>query len=603
MDLHFIMIQLNDLIRPIWSVEKSLNKAWSILTSQEKEEVKNRVDKIFYNELPFQLEHDKLIYVHLFSLFTQLEIIALRGLIRFLDKMSMSKLYVQMRQQITDEVFHATLFAKIAYQLSAPFALPLGHQKNFTHFASSIENEEDLTTAFTLVNLIGEGWVEELCLAMKKKNIAVSVFEAVLEDESRHLNEYDLYKQIGLPNRNYLKKKLALFEGELINAVLSQEQYIVTFVTLLGKEHYLELINKINEKQHVMLNKINISPSKNWQVFMKNLPLLLDNIVHFPELDKEVEFSNTRKLLSSKWSDPELPTQSAVFDINVSSLGFFEKKLPSETLTCLMLQALSKGILENPKTRNYIFNHKIYHAKECYVALTITLPGTEQLGSIEFKNCHEMSIAELAQHIKNDMNIMLYCYKKTKQLQEDHPYLKDLINKLLSPRHEQFYNNLSFAMPAISLSNIGQWGYKAAISPLFPHEVAKLTLTEIERKQVWNPITNQFEIQDILPIGISVDHRVFDGNTHIPRYIQEGFDSMFAKMQETKEKTLSKPFSNLDKFINQMDTLLANDLEGGFLYLFSKMHVWKNYMSYNELVKTLAINLKDIKKDLLEYEN
>ena len=87
MDLHFIMIQLNDLIRPIWSVEKSLNKAWSILTSQEKEEVKNRVDKIFYNELPFQLEHDKLIYVHLFSLFTQLEIIALRGLIRFLDKM------------------------------------------------------------------------------------------------------------------------------------------------------------------------------------------------------------------------------------------------------------------------------------------------------------------------------------------------------------------------------------------------------------------------------------------------------------------------------------------------------------------------------------
>ncbi|AOW53153.1 TPA: hypothetical protein JBB06_11255 [Legionella pneumophila subsp. pneumophila] len=597
------MIQLGDLLKPTWAAERSLNNAWSVLNDEEKESIKSRMDKIFYNEIPFQLEHDKLIYIHLFSLFAQLETIGLRGLIKSLEKLRGTDLYQQMRQQITDEIFHATVFAKIAFQLSAPYALPLGHQKSINHFISSLEGEEDLATSITLVNLVGEGWVEELCVAMKENNIAVTIFATVLEDESRHMDEYDLYRQIGLPNKDYLRKKLAIFEDELINTVFAHEQYLTALDILLGKEGALKLLNNINNKHHWMLKKIGLTPSAHWQLFMDTMPLLMKNLSHDFEKDKAIEPTNIRKLLSAIWNDPELPTESAIFNINVTPVCFFEKKFKPETITCLMLQALSKACFDNPQTRNYIFNHKLYHSHNSYVALAVKIPGSDQLGAIEFKNCHEMTMTELAQHIQHDMRIMMYCYEKTQSLQKEHPYLIEVVNRLLTPRHERVYRDFLFARPAISLSNIGHWGYQAAVSPLFPNETFKITLTEIERKQVWNKTNNTFEVQDVLPVGMSVDHRVFDGNIPFPRYMQEAFDQMFQDMEQSRIKPLSKPFSNLDSFIKYSNTLLENDLEFGFLYLFSLMQVWKNYISYDELSKTVEENYERIKRALSKSEH
>lgn len=242
-----------------------------------------------------------------------------------------------------------------------------------------------------------------------------------------------------------------------------------------------------------------------------------------------------------------------------------------------MLQTLSQFCANHPQARNYWFNHKLYNASDSYVALAVKLPGCDdQIGAIEFKNCHEMSLDELAKHIQNDISLMSYCFKKAKALQIEHPYLSDVVNRIFTSRHERLNPVPMFARPAISLSNVGHWGYKTAISPLFPNETFKLTLTEIERRQVWNKKSAQFEIQDILPVGISVDHRVFDGNTPLPLAMQEAFDHMFAEMEQLKIKSLSKPLNNLEYFIRYSNTLLEKDLDLGFRYLFALSHVWKN---------------------------
>ncbi|WP_298623887.1 2-oxo acid dehydrogenase subunit E2 [uncultured Legionella sp.] len=580
------MVQLDELIKPTWSIEKSLNNAWSALNDDEKIIIKDRLDKIFHNELPFQLEHDKILYIHIFSLFAQLECIGLRGLIRSLEKLSGTALYQKMREQITDEVFHAVLFTKLAFQLSAPYALPLGHHKSIANFIAVLENEEDLATALTLVNLVGEGWIEEMFSAMKEKGIAPHIFATVLDDESRHLDEYELYREIGLPQKEYLIKTLEIFERELISTVFAQEQYMTTIVTLLGRDGALSLLDKINKKQHWMLDKIGMKPSKDWQFFMDSMPRLMQSVFHDVEKDKVIEHTSMRKVLFSTWNDPELPTESAVFSINVSPVCFFEKKYRPETITCLMLQALSKACFDNPETRIYMNNHKLYHPEDSYVALAVQLPGCgDQLGSIEFKNCHDMSVSELAQHIQHDMAIMAYCHKKTQQLQKEHPYLRDVVNKLTTSRYERVYLDPVFAKPAVSLSNIGHWGYEAAVSPLFPNETFKLTLTKIDRKQVWNKTTNQFEVQDVLPVGMSVDHRVFDGNIPMPYYMQAAFDQMFMEMAQSTPKSVSKPFAGLDAFIETSNDLLDKDLEFGVIYLFSLTHVWKNYGAYEDLAK------------------
>jgi len=576
------MIQLDELIKPTWSPEKALNQAWAILNEDEKLDIQQRIDNLFYNELPFQLEHDKILYIHLFSLVAQLETMGLRGLIKSLDKLSGKPLYQKMRQQIIDEIFHATLFTKIAFQLSSPHALPLGHNKNISQLISSLEKEDDLGTALTFINLIAEGWIEELFRAMKDNNIAASVFEAVLEDESRHFDEYDLYQQIGFPNGASLKKKMSFYEEELISVLFAQEAYVVTLATLLGRDGLLQLIDSIVNKHNEMLKKIGLTSSENWQFFMKTLPSLVENMIHDTKEDKVLPSTNTRKVFSFLWNDPELPTQSALFSINVTQVGFFEKKFGPETITCLMLQALSKTGFDNPQTRNYMANHKIYHSKECFVGLAVKLPDCgDQIGVIEFKNCHDMSMFELANHIQNDMNIMIYCYKKMQQLKQEHPHLEGLLNTFISPRHEQVYREPLYARPAISLSNIGHWGYEGAISPLFPNETVKCTLAKVDRKQVWNKTSNQFEIQDLLPVGISVDHRVMDANIPIPTYVQEAFDYVFLEMEQSTPKPYSQPFANMETFIEATDKLLQMDLELGFKRLFYLTTIWKNYSSYD----------------------
>lgn len=294
-----VLMQLDELLKPTWSAQRSLNKAWSILNAEEKEIINQRVKKLFDNELPFQLNHDKLVYVHLFSLLAQLETIALGGLIKSLEKLTGTSFYQSMHQQIIDEIFHAIVFVKLTFQLSAPYALPLDFDKSISHFIVCLEGEEDLTTSLTLTNLVAEGWVEELCLAMIEKNIAVNIFEEILKDESRHLNEYDLYCKIGLPKKDYLKQKLGMLEEELINTVFSQEQCAITMLTLLGRDGLIKLFNQIDKKEHSMLKTIGLTPSSQWQVFMKNMPLLLGNIFHNVEADKIVEVTPTRKALSS----------------------------------------------------------------------------------------------------------------------------------------------------------------------------------------------------------------------------------------------------------------------------------------------------------------
>ena len=149
------------------------------------------------------------------------------------------------------------------------------------------------------------------------------------------------------------------------------------------------------------------------------------------------------------------------------------------------------------------------------------------------------------------MQIMDYCYKRTEQLKQEHAYIRDIFDQFVQPRSENIYMEPLITRPTISLSNVGQWGYEAPISPLFPNEVVKLTLAKIERKQVWNNKTKQFEIRDMLPVGISVDHRVFDGNIPVPHMMQAAFDQVFDRMlQDAKTPPVRvKSSIQLDEFI------------------------------------------------------
>ncbi|OGV47395.1 MAG: hypothetical protein A3F46_03335 [Legionellales bacterium RIFCSPHIGHO2_12_FULL_42_9] len=573
------MIQLQQLIKPTWGVEKWLNTAWATLNDDEKQIISKRVEDLFFNPIPFQLEYDKILYIHLFTLLTQLEIFALQGMIKSLGKLSAGELHTQLRQQIMDEIFHATVFAKITYELASPYALPPMYSKGVENFFSILVNEPDFKTSLVMINLVGEGWIDEIFCALQKANIAPRVFDVVHEDESRHLHDYVSFLEIGLPNKAYLTKRLAYFEEELAVAILAQNTYVQTLITFLGVDGAKALFNKIDQKHYDMLKKIDCVPGKRWQFFMKHVTSIIQEVFHDQSNDQVIEPTVTRQVLTALWDAPNQPTQSSVFNVDVTPVQFFEKKFKSETITCLSLQALSKAMSDNPVLKNYMSHLKLYKPKDSFVALAVLLPGCDDhLSLIEFKNCHEMSLAELSEHIQHDLQFMVYCYKRVEKLKKEHPYLMDIFDGLFIPQSETIFGEPLLTRPSISLSNVGQWGYEVPISPLLPYETVKLTLAKIDRRQVWNNDSKLFEVRDILPVGMSVDHRVFDGNIAVPRMIQTAFDEMFNKMQQDATKAAPVKFSiELNEFMQLSEKLLQDDLDLGFRYLFFSSQVWKNY--------------------------
>ena len=591
------MIQLQELIKPTWSSEKFLQDAWSNLNDADRLLIKQRLDDMFYNELPFQLEHSKIQYIHLFAFLTRLETFGLQGMIKTFNHLNDPTLRTKLHQQILDEIFHAIVFAKITYQLSAPYALPPAENNGMEKFMSLIVNEPDFKIALVMINLVAEGLIEEIFLAIKQHKIAPHIFEVIIEDESRHLDEFDLYVHIGLPSKKNLSKKLAIFEEELIKMVFSQEKFVLTLVNLLGVNGIESLIHNIDKKHNLMLKKIDFSPSENWKFFMSSIHDLVHNVFYNQHDDSVVEQTITHKIFTSMWDDPSQPIETSSFSLNITPLGFFEKKFKSETSTCLVLQAISKVCSENPQLRNYICNRKVYESKHNYVGLAVLLPGCDgQLGMIQFKNCHEMNISDLSHYIQNDLQMMVYCYNKVKELQIEHPYLCDIVKKRLCSINDDPYRSPHFARPTISLSNIGPFGYELATSPLFPNETMKFTLTKIDRKQIWNKITNQFEVQDLLPVQGSVDHRVMDGNIPLPYMLQKGFDQMFEAMINSLQKPhVLLPVCNLDVLIKWSEELLINDLEFGFMTLFSASQVW----DHQYMQEVITINKVSDKNHIL----
>ena len=583
------MVQLEQLIKPTWDAERWLNNAWVLLEPEEQLSIKKRVDDLFFNGLPFQLEHDKLIYIRLFSMLTQLEVFALQALLKPSEILSDPELKLKMRQQILDEVFHATVFAKIAYELSAPYALPPTNN-GIDQFMSLLADEPDLRTSVVLINLVGEGWSEEIFLVLKKYKVAPRVIDVILEDESRHLEDYDLYFGVGLPSKDYLNRRLSYLE-EIVMSIFSQAKFVESLLNVLGITGTVELANRINKKHHKLLEKINCEPTQKWKNFMRSVVTIIQDVFYNQVSDAPVLQTTTRRILASQWDDPNQPTQSTVFGINVSELGFFEKKHSSETVTCLFLQAISKTLSDNPTLRNYMYHHKIYNPQHAYIGLAVRLPECgDQLGIIEFKDCHAMTVSELSHHIRHDIQTMAYCHKKTEELKVEHPFLVDIFDEIFSkaPADDVYADSL-FAKPAISLSNIGHWGYETVISPLLPNETVKFTLGKLERKQVWSSVSKQFEVQDIVPVGMSVDHRVFDANMPVPNIIQAAFNDVQSAMVHHGKSPSSSNGVGLQEFIKYSDALLADDLELGFRYLFFSSLNWKNYGDH----KAIAMKKRD----------
>ncbi|MDI9819776.1 2-oxo acid dehydrogenase subunit E2 [Legionella sp. PL877] len=543
--------------------------------------------KLFKQGLPFKLKHDKLLYIYAFSMLAQLEVLAIQVPLKFEDKMSTPEHKQRMRMQLLDEIFHGLVFTKIVYLLCEPHALPPAYNDNIEILCNFIRHEECPKVAVVLLNLIGEGWIEEIFKSFQRADIAPEVFTTIIDDEHRHVCEADLYRDIGLPDINLVREKLEFLEKQLLTNIFLQYKYMLSISSLLGIDGALDFLRSLNDKHTQQLAKIDLTPSENWLFFMKVGEELFPRIQHYSQSNYEVEMTPIRKVFMTQWGNPSDPTMVGQFNINVTCLDFFNKRFPPETLTTLMMQAISKELSEHDAFRSFLNHKKFYHSKEAYVGLIIKLPDCQDhIGTIVFENCHQLTVQQLALNIRNIIKMMVFCFKKREQLEKEHPFLRELINDALYEFVNDYYDYPMPGNSVVSVSNIGFCGYAQAKSPLRSNEAIKFTLLEVERKPVWNQKTQTFEPQDMLPVSISADHRVFDGNLPVPKMIASDFNYMFEKMMQEASVPVRAPQNPEGKFIKLFEQLLANNLELGYKALLALQTYWVDALKLEDLLNS-----------------
>lgn len=578
-----------DLIRSSWGSEKWIKEGWDIITDDERAEIKERMDKMFANGLPFELRHEKILYVYAFSMLAQLEVLAIQVPLKFEREMTNPEFQKTMHQQLLDEIFHGLVFTKIVHELSAPLSQPPSYNPKFEMLCDFLREEEDLKIAIVLLNLVGEGWIEEIFYGLKRCDIAPEVFEVIIEDEHRHVCEADLYREIGMPEKSILEEKLHKLEEFLFTHVFFQYKHILSMCSILDVGGSIAFLQSLDNKHRAQLKKIKLKPGKKWCNLIDIIKHFMDEVQLYATETKEVPMTPTRQLLFSEWDSPRNPTMSSDFSLDITPLDFFNSTGSTEMLTGLTLQAISKCFYDNPSFRNFYCQEKLYQASASFIGLVVNLPDCgDQLGIIAFKNCHELSLEELTKRVMNDIQIMTYCFQQMQILKEKHKHLADIVNDFYSEKNNPLHRDPQYPNPVITLSNIGPFGFEHAVAPLRPNESLRFTLTQAEKKQVWDRQSDSFIVKDFAPLGISVDHRMYDGNIPMPKIIQQCFNQVLVSSMQPTHKMVRKahPYVHFKSFLKLCDKMLKENLELTFRSLSWGSHLWCDFGKLHDRVMT-----------------
>lgn len=587
------MSDLHEILRPSWGSEHWIQEGWDRISAEEKKEIQCRVDRLFKDGLPLELKHNKLFYIYTFSLLAQLEVLAIQVPLKFESKMPTPEFRELMHQQLLDEVFHGIVFTKILFLLCAPHALPPIYNKDVEILCNFIRNEDCPKMALMLLNLVGEGWIEEIFYSLEKYDVAPKVFRTIIDDEHRHVGEADLYRTIGLPDKEVAYQKLAFLENQMLTNIFIQYKNMLSISTLLGIEGAIDFTRSLHAKHQQQLQKIGLQPSDNWQLFMKFAEEIASRVHQYEDMITEVELTPIRQVFMTQWNNPSDPTMTGHFNIDITPIDFFNKKFPPETVTFLMLQTISLSLVENPSFRYFLSHHKLYQSKEAYSGLIAKLPGCDDhLATIVYENCHLTSIPVLAKRTQMILQMMGYCYQKRAYLEKQYPHLKAIVSDVLYQFANDVYPYPLAGNAVVSLSNIGFCGYTQSKSPLRSTEAMKVTLTQVERKPVWNAAIQDFEPRDLLPVSLSADHRILDGNIPVPRLAQRYFDSLLAKLvkdlQQGESSEMPQAQEDSAHLVAVIDQLIAANLESAYKLLLFLQTYWLDFWSLETIMQEVS---------------
>ncbi len=485
-------VELDGLVRPEWPPLRHVRRGWDALSLQERTEVQQRIEDVMAkHRFGDGMRRDAL--QHFFSFLAQVETIAIEIPLRFLS-VAPEEVRPLLRRQLVDEVFHSALFSRLAHELAAPEAQPSAPLASAERLLDRIRAEEDLSVSATLLNLVAEGWIENLFKHALRWGVADAVFEAVLEDESRHVHEATDYIR-GLDASKAQAAVEALEEG--LMEVSGEATVGLSMLELAGEAGYQALVEDLWRTHREHLALAGLVPSARWQEMEQIATSAREQAIGVEDAPRPEALPDTpwRRASRRVWDTPRDPTMQGEFDVPV---GHIPKKL----LTPVIVAALGQAWATTPRLNRILQRDTVYQLPQVNVGVRV-LVADDELATVVVTHADKRSVKDISRMIIDGVR-QLEAIRKHR-IENDHRVVDPVSDEVaaMAPVSPDAF--------AVALSNPGKFGmvagggaFSGALAPS-----TDISVGQRRRLPVWKGIA--FVPQWHVNMGALQDHRLFDG--------------------------------------------------------------------------------------------
>lgn len=234
---------------------------------------------------------------------------------------------------------------------------------------------------------------------------------------------------------------------------------------------------------------------------------------------KAQKISVFRKVALSLWGPGGDPSVYGFLEIDVTDNAILGSPLPR------VIKAISELMKKHKELNSILRFGRLYYRKNINVSVMVNIPdqGRHDLSIATIENVDRMTLHEIEQRLSQSTGLIRkradphlgFALKLVHHLPL---FMTKLFLKAYSLVAHDLNLNLSLLrLPrtpfgSVIVTNIGSLGIKKALVPLVPLSRAALLLSVGEVTKEARVINDQIEIRKIMHIGVTFDHRFFDGS-------------------------------------------------------------------------------------------
>lgn len=493
-----------------------------------------------------------------FSFLSQVEVIAIEVPLSAMPTARPDVLPL-LERQLADEVFHATVFAALAKRLGG-LDRPLPEAERLL---DQIRAQEDPRTTAVLLNLLAEGWIENLFDHAATWGVCDDVFRIVLEDESRHVEEAHAHAE-GMDVAR-VEQAVRRFEDDLFRLV-QHPRVLLPTLALAGEERFRTLGQSFLRVHKEALGEVGLAPPASLADMEGAFASAFEAAGAQPAKPTLVEpESQWRRTALDLWDAPRNPAMSGWVEVRVDHV-------PRRMLTGVVVAAIGKVWAEYPRMNRYAHGGQVWRPAAVNVGVRVAIGDKgEALSTVPILDADKRSVRDVQRILAASVERLDELGAQVQGLRPD-PDAETLSTILKDEELMRMVPPETVTCP-VTVSNVGKAGLYAGFGamPGALGQSVEVIVGRVEKRPQWRGW--RYKPTDTLVVGFTADHRVVDG-THC------------AEAMRRFREALSP--EGVDELLRRPDTLKAGDVpreamaafERGALALSCKAPFWLGWLCW-----------------------